>query len=63
VGPFGQPRDPLAAGFLVPPGLPWNRMPDPVPGAWVPWLAAAARLVNLAILATLCRVIRTPQTD
>jgi hypothetical protein len=62
-GLFGQPRDPLAAVFLLPLGLPWNRMLDPFPAAWVPWLVAAAPIVNLAILATLCRVIRKRQAD
>lgn len=54
-GLFGQVRDPLAGVFLVPLGLPWNRAIDSLPEATWPWLAAAAPLINLGILATLCR--------
>ena len=56
-GLFGQIRTPLAGVFLVPLGLPWNRAIDSLPEATWPWLAAAAPLINLGILATLCRLL------
>lgn len=49
-GFFGADRDPLSGVFLIPLGLPWNRFIDPFPERLWPWLAAAAPLVNLAIL-------------
>jgi hypothetical protein len=55
-GLFGQPRDPLSGVFLLPLGLPWNLMLDGFPDAWLPWLAAAAPLVNLALFLILCRL-------
>lgn len=57
-GLFGEERDPLAGVFLVPLGLPWNRATDLLPEASWPWLAAAAPLLNLGILAAVCRVLR-----
>ncbi len=57
-GLFGQERDPLSGVFLMPLGLPWilwlDRFPDPM----LPWLAGSAPLLNLAILAFLCRHVR-----
>lgn len=49
-GLFGADRDPLSGVFLIPLGLPWNRFVDALPERFWPWLAAAAPLVNLAIL-------------
>ncbi len=54
-GLFGQETDPLAGVFLIPLGLPWNRMIDPFPAPLWPWLAAAAPAVNLGVLWLLCR--------
>jgi len=57
-GLFGNERDPLAGVFLIPLGLPWNRLIDLLPeGGWYPWLAAAAPLINLAILWGVCRAL------
>lgn len=55
-GLFGTARDPLSGVFLVPLGYPWNRAIDSTPEAWWPWLAAAAPLLNIAVLAILCRL-------
>jgi len=54
-GLFGSEHDPLAGVFLVPLGLPWNLMLDGFPETARPWLAAAAPLVNLAIVWAICR--------
>jgi hypothetical protein len=60
-GWFGNERDPLAGVFLAPLGWPWNRLVDFAPESLWPWLAAAAPVVNLAILALLCRLrFRSP---
>jgi hypothetical protein len=58
-GWFGQERSPLSGVFLVPLGLPWNLMLDWAPDRLLPWLAAAAPLVNVAILAAACRMFGT----
>lgn len=55
LGLFGQPRDPLSGVFLIPLGWPWNRAVDLAPEPLWPWLAAAAPLLNLLLLAGLCR--------
>ncbi len=55
-GWFGQPRDPLAGVFLIPLGLPWNQLIDALPDPLRAWAAAGAPLVNIAILAGLCRL-------
>ncbi len=57
LGLFGQERDPLAGVFLVPLGLPWNRFVDVFPEPLWPWLGAATPLLNIAILAFICRKI------
>ena len=57
-GLFGQERDPLAGVFLIPLGLPWIFWLDWASDALRPWLAAAAPMLNLAILAALCRMVR-----
>ena len=54
-GLFGSSRGPLAGIFLVPLGLPWNRLTGGAPELLRPWLAAAAPAVNLAILWAACR--------
>jgi len=60
-GWFGNERDPLAGVYLAPLGWPWNRLVDFAPEPLWPRLAAAAPVVNLAILALLCRLrFRSP---
>jgi hypothetical protein len=54
-GLFGQAPDPLAGVFVVPLGLPWNRLAMGAPEALLPWIGVIAPLVNLGILAALCR--------
>ncbi len=55
LGLFGQEPDPLAGVFLVPLGLPWNRLAMGAPEALLPWVGVLAPLVNLGILSALCR--------
>lgn len=55
-GLFGQEQDPLAGVFLIPLGLPWVLWLDGVPDPYLQWLAASAPLLNLILLAALCRV-------
>ena len=57
-GLFGQERDPLAGVFLIPLALPWILWLDWASDALRPWLAAVAPMLNLAILAVLCRLVR-----
>ena len=57
-GLLGHERDPLAGIFLVPLGWPWNRAVDVAPEPLWPWLAAAAPLVNIALVVVLCRLLR-----
>ena len=57
-GLFGSPQGPLAGIFLVPLGLPWILMTDGVPEAALPWVGVLAPLVNLGLIAALCRAIR-----
>lgn len=56
-GWFGQERDPLSGVFLIPLGLPWNRVMDAL---GIPGLAAGliGPGINLAIFTTICRWIR-----
>jgi hypothetical protein len=56
LGLFGSPQGPLAGVFLVPLGLPWILMLDGPPEAALPWLGALAPLVNLGLIALLCRI-------
>jgi hypothetical protein len=58
-GWFGQERDPLAEVFLMPLGLPWTMLFSGAPAGWLPWIGIGAPAVNLVILWTLCRVLRT----
>ena len=57
LGLFGAERDPLSGVFLLPLGLPWNRLIDGAPDKLLPWLAAAAPLLNLLILRAGCRAL------
>lgn len=56
-GLFGQEQDPLSGIFLIPLGLPWVIWLDGLPDAVLPWLAALAPLLNLAILMVICRLL------
>lgn len=53
-GWFGSDQGPLAGVFLIPLGLPWNQLLDWSPDRLRAVLAAAAPLLNLAILQALC---------
>ena len=57
-GWFGQEKDPLSAVFLVPLGLPWNRLVDLLPEVMWPWAAAAAPGVNMIVLAMICSSLK-----
>ncbi len=57
LGLFGAERDPLSGVFLLPLGMPWNRLIDGAPDVLLPWLAAAAPLLNLLILWAGCRAL------
>jgi hypothetical protein len=64
VGPFGlfgQQRDPLAGVFPVALGWPWNRAVNVASEPLRPWLAAAAPLVGIALVAILCRLWSFPR--
>ena len=54
-GLFGADPDPLSGVFLIPLGLPWNRMIDAFPEPAWPWLTAAAPLLNILALWLICR--------
>jgi hypothetical protein len=54
-GLFGEETDPLAGVFLIPLGLPWNRLVDVFPEPIWSWLAAAAPFLNLVLVWLLCR--------
>lgn len=54
-GLFGQVRDPLSGVFLMPLGLPWVLWLDGFPEPLLPWLAAMAPLLNLAVMSLFCR--------
>jgi hypothetical protein len=56
-GLFGSKSGPLAGVYLVPLGLPWNRMLHGFPDAALPWLAATSPLVNLCIVYAVCQLI------
>ena len=56
-GLFGQEQDPLAGVFLMPLGQPWILWSSVVPERVMPWFAALAPLINLSILAFLCRIL------
>lgn len=54
-GWFGQERDPLSGIFLLPLGLPWNRMLAGAPEPLLPWVGVCAPIINILILQLLCR--------
>lgn len=54
-GTFGPDPDPLSGVFLIPLGLPWNRLINAFPEPAWPWLAAAAPLLNILALWLICR--------
>jgi hypothetical protein len=56
-GLFGQEPDPMSGIFLIPLGLPWNRLVDLFPEPLWPWLAAAAPLLNYVLLRLICRIL------
>ena len=61
-GLFGHESGPLAGVFLMPLGLPWNRLWKFLPVVTGPLLAVAALLVNLALLGRLahsCSAVRS----
>jgi len=63
-GLFGGPSGPLAGVFIVPLGLPWNRMLGVFPEALWPTLASLAPALNLVMLMLICRWVasrRRPQ--
>jgi hypothetical protein len=57
-GLFGSEKDPLAGVFLVPLGWPWNLFVEAAPESSWPWLAATAPVLNLALIAFVCRHLR-----
>ncbi|ANT62427.1 hypothetical protein AYJ57_18655 [Salipiger sp. CCB-MM3] len=59
-GLMGVERDPLSGVFLIPLGLPWNRMIDLFPQPSWPWLAALAPLLNIALLIALRALLPRP---
>jgi hypothetical protein len=56
-GLFGQERDPLSGVFLLPLGLPWTHLLDPIARDGSPWIAIAAPGINLALLWVICSAI------
>ena len=60
-GLFGSERGPLAAVYVVLLGLPWVRLLDGVAQGALHWLAALAPLLNLALIAAVCRLLAAKQ--
>ena len=60
-GLFGSEPTPPAGVFLVPLGLPWIYLLDslPVPQSGMLWAGLLAPLINLLLLWSFCRLIRT----
>ena len=56
-GWFGAERDPLAAVYLVPLGLPWTLLVGNAPELLVPWLAIASPGLNLFLIVAMCRLL------
>jgi hypothetical protein len=54
-GLFGSPAGPLAGVYLIPLGLPWNRLLDIFPRPLWPTLTVLAPALNLVILVLICR--------
>lgn len=57
-GWFGQEADPMSGLFVLPLGLPWNQFTAPLPDRLLPWAAALAPLLNIAILSAMCRYLK-----
>ncbi|MFZ7093936.1 hypothetical protein [Primorskyibacter sp. 2E233] len=57
-GLFGQDQYALAAVYLVPPGFLWVLWADGAPDTWLPWIGVLETLLNLAVLAVLCLVLK-----
>lgn len=56
-GLFGQERDPLAWVFVIILGQPWVALISGAADPFLPWLAAVCPLLNLFLLAALCRTL------
>lgn len=57
-GLFGAERDPLSGVFVLPLGLPWNLLTGSLPDGAPRILGAVlAPLLNLGILAVICRAV------
>lgn len=54
-GLLGNPPDSLAGIYVILLGVPWSLSLDALPEAWGPWTAGLAPLVNIALVAALCR--------
>lgn len=61
-GFFGQERDPLSGIFLLPLGVPWVLWLEGFSESLKPWLAGLAPLVNIVILAAICRALNRART-
>ena len=60
-GWFGVERDPLAAVYLVPLGLPWTLLVGDAPDSLLPWLAIASPGLNLVLIVAMCRLFMNPK--
>lgn len=56
-GWFGQERDPLSGIFLIVLGQPWVMAIDGLPEPLHPWAAALSPLINIALVAAICRAL------
>lgn len=56
-GWFGQDKDPLSWIFVIVLGQPWVALVVDVSEPLRPWLAALMPLINLALLAALCKFL------
>lgn len=56
-GWLGQEQDPLSWVFVVLLGQPWVALVGDMPEPVRPWLAALCPLLNLMLLAALCRIV------
>jgi hypothetical protein len=56
-GWLGQARDPLSWVFVILLGQPWVAWLGDLPEPIRPWVAALCPLLNLLLLAALCRVL------
>jgi hypothetical protein len=61
LGLFGQPKDPLAAVFVLLLGMPWTLLLDGAPEIVRPFLGLLTPAVNLAILYIVCRSLQRRQ--